>query len=61
MIFKTSIYTCTEWPLIQATASMVAHKAMDHMLVSRVDRVMDKEMAVALMGGRATVIMVSRL
>lgn len=40
---------------------MVAHKAMDHMLVSRVDRVMDKEMAVALMGGRATVIMVSRL
>ncbi|XP_044209688.1 TATA-binding protein-associated factor 2N isoform X3 [Thunnus albacares] len=33
---------------------MVAHKAMDHMLVSRVDRVMDKEMAVALMGGRAT-------
>lgn len=40
---------------------MVAHKAMDHIPVSRVDRVTDKETAVALMGDRATVVMVSRL
>ncbi|XP_071353402.1 TATA-binding protein-associated factor 2N isoform X5 [Trachinotus anak] len=34
---------------------------MDHMVVSRVDRVMDKEMAVALMGDRVTLAMDSKM
>uniref|UniRef100_A0A3Q1HIU1 TAF15 RNA polymerase II, TATA box binding protein (TBP)-associated factor n=1 Tax=Anabas testudineus TaxID=64144 RepID=A0A3Q1HIU1_ANATE len=36
---------------------MAAHKAMDHMAVSRVDKVMDKEMAVALMEDKIMVAM----
>ncbi|XP_067363686.1 TATA-binding protein-associated factor 2N isoform X4 [Channa argus] len=39
---------------------MEAHKAMGHLVVSRVDRVTDKEMAVAPMGDRVTVAMDSK-
>nr|XP_019950614.1 PREDICTED: RNA-binding protein FUS-like isoform X3 [Paralichthys olivaceus] len=40
---------------------MAAHKAMDHMAVSQADRVMDKEMAVALTADRVILAMDSQL